>query len=92
MKEALLQQKEIQEEAEAQENANNSFYAVEDTKVKEDEEVDNIDDIDEFNGFSENRSQFGGYEVSEFRLKVFFFLIKQNFCHSLVTWFLLYSN
>ncbi|KAF7822529.1 bystin [Senna tora] len=58
MKEAMLQQKELQEEADAaQGNANTSFYGVEDPPKVEDD-----DDIDEFSGFNETHSQFGGYE------------------------------
>ncbi|XP_054815332.1 bystin [Prosopis cineraria] len=60
MKEAMLQQKEIQEEAEAfQGNANSAFFQVEEPPNVED---DDDDDIDEFAGFSETQSQFGGYD------------------------------
>lgn len=70
MKEAMLQQKEIQEEADAAHgNANSSFYGVEEPpKVEED------DDLDEFTGFSETQSQFGGYEVSGFWIESFSFV------------------
>lgn len=61
MKEAMLQQKEIQEEEDtAQGRANSSFYGVE-----EPPKVEEGDDIDEFAGFSETQSEFGGYEVSK---------------------------
>ncbi|KAI4323134.1 hypothetical protein L6164_022764 [Bauhinia variegata] len=57
MKEALIQQKEVREEAEARDNANNSFFSVEEPPKVEDE-----DDIDEFDGFTETQSYIGGYE------------------------------
>lgn len=66
MKEALIQQKEVQEEEE-KENAKSSFHGIEEPpKVVEDE-----DDIDDFAGFSETQSQFGGYEVSELLIDAF---------------------
>ncbi|KAJ1400271.1 Bystin [Sesbania bispinosa] len=60
MKEALIQQRELQEEEDAEDlgNTKSSFHGVDDLPlVKEDD-----DDIDNFAGFSETQSQFGGYE------------------------------
>ncbi|KAG5532352.1 hypothetical protein RHGRI_026844 [Rhododendron griersonianum] len=57
LKEALIQQKEINEENEGR-NPNNLVFA-EDTAT---EVVLEEDDIDDFGGFSETQSQFGGYE------------------------------
>ncbi|KAK4285763.1 hypothetical protein QN277_002413 [Acacia crassicarpa] len=61
MKEARLQQKEIEEEAEAARGGvNSAFFQVEEPpKAAED---DDDDAIDEFAGFSETQSQFGGYD------------------------------
>lgn len=60
LKEALLQQKEIQEETDA-ENPNNIVFPEEPATQTQ---VDDDDDVDNFAGFSDNHSQFGGYEVS----------------------------
>ncbi|KAG5532369.1 hypothetical protein RHGRI_026861 [Rhododendron griersonianum] len=57
LKEALIQQKEINEENEGR-NPNNLVFA-EDAAT---EVVLEEDDIDDFGGFSETQSQFGGYE------------------------------
>ena len=57
LKEALLQQKEIEDEARDQ-NPHSSFFAVEDVPAKDEEE-----DVDDFAGFDETQSHFGGYEV-----------------------------
>ncbi|KAI9073876.1 hypothetical protein K1719_044148 [Acacia pycnantha] len=61
MKEARLQKKEIEEEAEAGRGGANSafFQVVEPPKAAEE---DDDDAIDEFTGFSETQSQFGGYD------------------------------
>ncbi|KAL6338003.1 hypothetical protein AAG906_007812 [Vitis piasezkii] len=56
LKEALLQQKEIEDEARDQ-NPHSSFFAVEDVPAKDEEE-----DVDDFAGFDETQSHFGGYE------------------------------
>jgi essential nuclear protein 1 len=57
LKEALIQQKEINEENEGK-NPNNLVFAEDPaTEVVLEEE-----DIDDFGGFSETQSQFGGYE------------------------------
>ncbi|KAK4755006.1 hypothetical protein SAY87_008763 [Trapa incisa] len=63
LKEALIQQKEIREEAEEQHNQNNPLRFVEEQPHAEDEE----EDIDDFTGFSETQSHFGTYdeEVNE---------------------------
>ncbi|XAR52447.1 hypothetical protein NMG60_11020533 [Bertholletia excelsa] len=57
LREALLQQKEIEEEAERK-NANNVIFGEELAKAADSDE----DDIDDFGGFSETQSQFGGPE------------------------------
>ncbi|XP_021278228.1 bystin [Herrania umbratica] len=57
LKEALLQQKEIDEEDSAG-NFNGAFGSVEEERNKHEEE----EDIDDFGGFSETQSQFGNYE------------------------------
>ncbi|KAI9116352.1 hypothetical protein K1719_012519 [Acacia pycnantha] len=61
MKEARLQKKEIEEEAEAGRGGANSafFQVVEPPKAAEE---DDDDAIDEFTGFSETQSQFSGYD------------------------------
>lgn len=56
LKEALLQQKEIEYEARDQ-NPNSSFFAVEEEPAKDEEE-----DVDDFAGFDDTQSHFGGYE------------------------------
>ncbi|KAL7600121.1 bystin [Lactuca sativa] len=58
LKEALLQQKEIQDEADA-ENPDNIVFPEEPVTQTQ---VDEDDDVDNFAGFSDNHSQFGGYE------------------------------
>ncbi|KAK6915379.1 Bystin, partial [Dillenia turbinata] len=57
LKEALLQQKEIENEETKEQNPN-SFLFVEETNAGEETE----DDIDNFTGFSETQSNFGGYD------------------------------
>ncbi|XP_022002811.1 bystin [Helianthus annuus] len=60
LKEALIQQKEIQEETDA-ENPNNIVFSEE--RVNQGKlDYDDDDDVDNFAGFSDNYSQFGGYE------------------------------
>ncbi|KAK1439707.1 hypothetical protein QVD17_05527 [Tagetes erecta] len=58
LKEALIQQKEIQEETDAQ-NPNNIVFPDEHVTQTQ---VDDDDDVDNFAGFDDNLSQFGGYE------------------------------
>lgn len=58
LKEALIQQKEIQEETDA-ENPNNIVFPEEPVTQAQ---VDEDDDVDNFAGFSDNHSQFGGCE------------------------------
>lgn len=60
LKEALIQQKEIQAETDA-ENPNNIVFPEE--PVTQTQVDDDDDDVDNFAGFSDNHSQFGGYEV-----------------------------
>ncbi|XP_057460177.1 bystin [Actinidia eriantha] len=57
LKEAMIQQREVQEEADGQ-NPIKQFFAEEAAIVAGLDE----EDIDEFGGFSETQSQFGGYE------------------------------
>lgn len=59
LKEAILQQKEIEEEEIREQNPNNKLVFHEEPKIAKDDEEE---DIDDFNGFSETRSQFGGWE------------------------------
>lgn len=61
LKEALIQQKEIQEEAEAQIPGASNFALL---KEKTDTIQLDEDDLDQFNGFSETQSQYGGDEVN----------------------------
>lgn len=62
LKEALIQQKEIQEEADAQNPSTTNFVF---PKEKSGQiQLDDEEDIDDFNGFAETQSQFGGYEVN----------------------------
>lgn len=58
LKEALLQQKEIQDEAAEEQNPNNALFGVEEPPKDE-------EDIDDFAGFGDTQSQFGGYEEED---------------------------
>jgi essential nuclear protein 1 len=61
LKEALAQQREIQDEAEERSpDDNNSLVLAQGFTEAEEAQ----DDIDEFAGFSETQSQFGAYDVS----------------------------
>ncbi|KAL5832310.1 hypothetical protein ACOSQ4_017664 [Xanthoceras sorbifolium] len=60
LKEALLQQKEILEEAEGP-NSNKSAFVFEEGERSK-RQVEEEEDIDDFGGFSEVQSQFGNYE------------------------------
>lgn len=60
LKEALLQQKEIDDEEAREQNPNLVFP--EELKKTADGGDDEEEDIDDFGGFSETRSQFGGWE------------------------------
>ncbi|XP_012483063.2 bystin [Gossypium raimondii] len=70
LKEALLQQKEIEDEASGG-NVRNAFGSVEEEHNKHEEEKE--EDIDNFGGFFEAQSQFGNYEVSLFYVIIYFF-------------------
>ncbi|MBA0800369.1 hypothetical protein Gohar_010804, partial [Gossypium harknessii] len=59
LKEALLQQKEIEDEASGG-NVRNAFGSIEEEHNKHEEEEE--EDIDNFGGFFETQSQFGNYE------------------------------
>lgn len=61
LKEALIQQKELRDEADEQQNPNFSRQFLEDQSKFAEEEEDH-DDVDDFAGFSETQSQFGNYE------------------------------
>lgn len=61
LKEALIQQKEIQDEDDAQKPGAASFaFLKENTGAVQ---LDDEEDLDHFTGFSENQSQYGGNEV-----------------------------
>lgn len=62
MKEALLQQKEVDEE-ETRERNPNAIVFPEDVATRAVEEEDD-DDLDNFSGFQETQSQFGDLEVT----------------------------
>lgn len=63
LKEALAQQREVEDEANRAQNPNNSLLNVTEDPRK-DEAAEEEEDIDDFGGFSETQSRFGGYEVS----------------------------
>ncbi|CAN1335066.1 hypothetical protein LINPERPRIM_LOCUS36612 [Linum perenne] len=63
IKEALIQQREIQEEAEERNPDREAFAAAEDELAKLIEEDDDEADFDDFAGFSETQSRFGDFEV-----------------------------
>lgn len=58
LKEAFIQQKEIQEEAEQANPANNAFVVAEEEAARHQQEEED-DDFDDFSGFSETQTQFG---------------------------------
>ncbi|WCJ32794.1 Bystin [Euphorbia peplus] len=60
LKEALIQQKEIQEEAEESNPTRDAFVLAEEETAKDRKEEE--EDLDEFNGFSETQTQIGDYE------------------------------
>ncbi|KAG8639553.1 hypothetical protein MANES_14G152600v8 [Manihot esculenta] len=64
LKEALIQQKEIQEEAEQANPANNAFVVAEEDAARHQQEEED-DDFDDFSGFSETQTQFGDEEIDE---------------------------
>jgi essential nuclear protein 1 len=57
LKEAIIQQREIQDEVEAQ-NPNNIVFSKELTKAAQSDD----EDVDDFDGFPETQSQYGGFE------------------------------
>ena len=59
LKEAMIQQREIEEETVEAQNPNSSLLNV--SEVDKDDEKD---DIDDFDGFDETKSTFGDYDVS----------------------------
>lgn len=63
LKEALLQQKEVDEE-EARERNPNALVFDEDVAARAVQEEEDNDDIDNFSGFQETQSQFGDLEVT----------------------------
>lgn len=70
LKEALLQQKEIQREEEddanvADQNPNNNFVFPKVHRLKEDDGDGDEDDLDDFDGFSETQSQFGQWNAED---------------------------
>lgn len=72
LKEARIQQREVEDEEVEAQNPNNSLLNVVEQPHKDDGEED---DIDDFAGFSETQSRYGDYEVSTF---FFFFLAKSS--------------
>lgn len=73
LKEALIQQKEIQEEAEAQIPGASNFASL---KEKTDTAQFDEEDFDQFNGFSETQSQYGSDEVNYLK----FFCTQMSWC------------
>ncbi|GAB4861810.1 snoRNA-binding rRNA-processing protein [Ancistrocladus abbreviatus] len=66
LREALIQQREIQDEENEMVNPSHSAFAAAAAAADGPHEDEDEDDIDEFNGFSETESQFGAYdEVNE---------------------------
>ncbi|KAF2310179.1 hypothetical protein GH714_007086 [Hevea brasiliensis] len=63
LKEALIQQKEIQEEAEQANPTTNAFVVAEEEAARHQQEEE--DDVDDFSGFSETQTQFGDEEIDE---------------------------
>ncbi|CAK9151787.1 unnamed protein product [Ilex paraguariensis] len=59
LKEALIQQKEVQEEETEEQNPNRLVFNEEQVIAAESDE----DEFDDFDGFSETQSQFGGWEA-----------------------------
>ena len=67
LKEALVQQKEIQEEEEQRNNSSGALFAAaaeEDSWNIAAEVAEEEEDIDDFQGFDDSRSQFGKDDVS----------------------------
>ncbi|KDP41002.1 hypothetical protein JCGZ_03798 [Jatropha curcas] len=62
LKEALIQQKEIQEEAEETNPTHNAFAVADGEAVRHQKIEDEQEDVDDFNGFSETQTQFGDYD------------------------------
>lgn len=92
LKEALLQQKEIQHEEENEDanatnqNPNNGFsFQVQNLKDNDDDDEDNVDD---FGGFSETQSQFGQWDFEVCSSLVCFSLALAGFI-LLLEWLLL---
>lgn len=63
LKEALIQQKEIQDEADAQVPGVASFGLIKENSDAVRLQDEDEDEIDQFLGFSETLSQYGGNEV-----------------------------
>lgn len=72
LKEALIQQREVEDEELHAQNPNNSLRTVSQDPPQSHSNEDNDDDIDQFNGFDETQSRYGDYEVS-------FSLVTHNF-------------
>ena len=75
LKEALIQQREVENEEVHAQNPNNSLLTQDPPKDEVEEEEEEDDDIDKFSGFDDTRSRLGDYEVSFilFYLFVYFF-------------------
>lgn len=70
LKEALIQQREIQAEEAEERNPNFKASAFEEPLPDHDEEEEE-DGVDDFDGFSESQSQFADYPVSFFFFQFF---------------------
>ncbi|CAB4277127.1 unnamed protein product [Prunus armeniaca] len=64
LKEALAQQREVEDEENRAQNPNNSLLNVTEDPRK-DEAAEEEEDIDDFGGFSETQSRFGGHEEND---------------------------
>lgn len=73
LKEAMLQQKEIEEEEAREQNPNGLVFREEHVDAVED---DDDDDFDNFGGFSETQSQYVDFEVGTCHSSFYLFLIQ----------------
>ena len=82
LKQALIQQKEIEGEQVEAQNPNNSLLTVAEEPLRQDagDDDDDDNDIDNFNGFDETQSRYGDFEVSLF-LFIYLFIY---FCYFLI--------
>lgn len=83
LKQALIQQREIEDEQVEAQNPNNSLLTVAEEPLRQDagdddDDDDDDNDIDNFNGFDETQSRYGDFEVSLF-LFIYLFIY---FCYA----------